>query len=91
MRTNEMSELLLHEFHSQLKAAFTNVHGAEAVANYGDVLAEHLALRETAGVLDLSFRSRLCLLGADRIEFLHGQVTNDIKVLRIGAAAMPRS
>jgi len=35
-------------------------------------------------VLDFSFRSRLCLVGADRVRFLHGQVTNDVKKLRPG-------
>lgn len=76
--------LLLHEFHQSLGARFTTVNGAEAVADYGDVLTEHATLRETAGVLDLSFRSRICLLGADRVRFLHGQVTNDVKKLRPG-------
>ena len=42
---------------------------------------EFTALTETAGLLDLSSRSRLCLLGEDRIKFLHGQVTNDINGL----------
>ena len=37
-----------------------------------------------AGVIDLSFRSRICLVGADRARFLHGQVTNDVKKLRAG-------
>lgn len=72
------------EFHQSLGARFTTVSGAEVVADYGGPLAEHRALRETAGVLDLSFRSRLCLLGADRVRFLHGQVTNDVKKLRPG-------
>ena len=39
------------------------------------------ALTETAGLLDLSNRSRLCLMGDDRVKFLHGQVTNDINGL----------
>src|ERR1700690_3470407 len=34
--------------------------------------------------MDLSSRSRICLTGADRVRFLHGQVTNDVKKLRIG-------
>ena len=42
---------------------------------------EFTALTETAGLLDLSSRSRLCLLGEDRIKYLHGQVTNDINGL----------
>jgi len=79
-----MTPLPLHEFHHSLNAEFGELNGGEIVANYGDVLAEHAALRESAGVLDLSFRSRICLTGSDRARFLHGQVTNDINRLRAG-------
>lgn len=79
-----MNRLNLHEFHQGLGGQFTTVNGAEAVAEYGDVLAEHAALSERAGVLDLGFRSRLCVTGADRARFLHGQVTNDVNRLRPG-------
>ena len=41
-------------------------------------------VHQSAGVLDLSCRSRICLTGADRVRFLHGQVTNDVKKLRVG-------
>jgi len=74
--------LPLHEFHQNLGANFTTVNEAEAVADYGDPLSEYAALRKTAGLIDFSFRSRLCLTGADRVRFLHGQVTNDVKKLR---------
>ncbi len=56
----------------------------EAVRNYGDVPREYAALSNSAGLLDLSFRSRLCVLGSDRARFLHGQVTNDVKRLQAG-------
>jgi folate-binding protein YgfZ len=79
-----MTPLPLHEFHHTLNAQFGELNGAELVASYGDVLAEHAALRESAGVVDLSFRSRICLTGADRARFLHGQVTNDVNRLRVG-------
>ncbi len=79
-----MSSLAWHEFHLGLGARFADVNGAEVVADYGDSLAEHAALRGTAGVLDLSFRGRLCVTGADRQTFLHGQVTNDVKGLTPG-------
>ncbi len=79
-----MNPLNLHEFHHGLGAQFAELAGAEVVNDYGDWLAEHAALRETAGVIDLGFRSRLCLVGADRVRFLHGQVTNDVKKLCIG-------
>src|SRR5882672_12603752 len=79
-----MERLSLHELHEAGGARFTAVNGAEVVEDYGDALAEHAALTQTAGVLDLSFRGRLCLTGADRARFLHGQVTNEIKGLKTG-------
>ena len=79
-----MSSLSLHEFHLGLGAQFGLLGDAEVVASYGDLRAEHTALHETAGVIDLSFRSRICLTGADRVRFLHGQVTNDVKRLQPG-------
>jgi folate-binding protein YgfZ len=79
-----MTPLALHEFHAALNARFTEVNGMEVVDDYGDWLAEHAALRNTAGVLDLSFRSRLVLTGADRVRLLNGQVTNNVKDLPTG-------
>ena len=82
--TAGMEQLALHALHHELKARFAELNGVEVVGDYGDVLAEHAALRASAGVQDLSFRGRICLTGADRIRFLHGQVTNDVKRLRPG-------
>jgi folate-binding protein YgfZ len=76
--------LALHSFHQDAGAHFIEVSGFEAINHYDDPAAEHAWLWESAGVLDLSFRSRICLVGADRARFLHGQVTNDIKRLRAG-------
>lgn len=79
-----MLALPLHEFHARLGAAFTPVSGAEVVAHYGDPVPEYTALRQTAAVLDLSSRGRLCVLGRDRERFLNGQVTNDVRALAEG-------
>lgn len=77
-------QLPLHEFHQALGANFSTLGGAELVADYGHPAAEYLELGAAVGVFDLSFRGRLCLTGADRGRFLHGQVTNDIKKLGFG-------
>src|SRR5271163_4294120 len=79
-----MNSLALHELHEGLGAHFAEVNGCEVVNDYGDWLAEHAALRGAAGVMDLSFRGRICLTGADRVRFLNGQVTNNVKDLRAG-------
>jgi folate-binding protein YgfZ len=77
--------LMLHQFHETRGGQFTLLNGMELVRDYGDVLAEHTALTQNVGVLDLSFRSRVCLTGNDRVRFLHGQVTNDINRLAVGS------
>ena len=79
-----MDALVLHEFHREAGARFLDLNGMEGVRDYGDAAAEYKALRETAGILDLSFRGRLCVLGADRRTFLNGQVTNNVKDLKTG-------
>jgi folate-binding protein YgfZ len=79
-----MDSLSLHPFHQNLDAHFFSLQEKEAVEHYGDIPAEYAALRQSAGVLDLSFRSRLCVLGADRRAFLNGQVTNNVKDLHPG-------
>ena len=48
-------------------------------------LEESEHLRHRAGLLDLSKRDRICLLGDDRHRFLNGQVTNNIRDLSPGA------
>jgi len=79
-----MLDLVLHELHQSLGGRLTQVGGMTAVDHYGDPDGEYGALRQTAGVLDLSFRGRLCLTGADRQRFLNGQVTNNVKDLAAG-------
>ncbi|MGD0815834.1 MAG: aminomethyltransferase family protein [Verrucomicrobiota bacterium] len=79
-----MDSLPLHDFHQARGAQFLELTGREAVAHYGDAPAEYAALRQSAGILDLSFRGRLCVLGSDRVKFLNGQVTNNVKDLRPG-------
>ncbi len=79
-----MNALALHEWHEKRRARFSDVNGQEMVLDYGDWAAEHEALMATAAVLDLSCRGRLCVVGSDRVRFLHGQVTNDIQRLGEG-------
>ena len=42
---------------------------------------EHRALREGCGLLDRSERGKLALTGPDAVEFLNGQVTNELATL----------
>ena len=53
------------------------------VSNFGDPAAEFDVL-EVAGVVPLLGTGALRLTGADRLEFLHGQVSNEVKRLHPG-------
>jgi folate-binding protein YgfZ len=79
-----MVALPLHSWHQVRGGRFDLRNGNECVADYGNPQAEYAALTQSVGLLDLSFRGRICLTGSDRVRFLHGQVTNDIKSLRPG-------
>jgi folate-binding protein YgfZ len=54
------------------------VHADSALA------AEHLVLLERCGVLDRSERGKLALTGAGAVEFLNGQVSNELATLHPG-------
>jgi folate-binding protein YgfZ len=79
-----MKSLPLRHWHEQLGAVFRNEGGEEIVGHYQSTEAEYLNLTRSAAILDFSYRGRLCLLGADREKFLHGQVTNDVLKLKTG-------
>ncbi|MBI2267345.1 MAG: aminomethyl transferase family protein [Armatimonadetes bacterium] len=59
----------------------------ESPEHFGNPEREYAALRETLGLLDCSFRGTLELEGKDRVSFLHGLVTQDIKGLKSGNCA----
>src|ERR1041384_5890076 len=48
------------------------------------VPAGYQFLTEGAGFINMSNRGRLLLTGADRQTFINGQVTNNVKDLRVG-------
>jgi folate-binding protein YgfZ len=47
--------------------------------------ADHRTITEGCGILDRSERGKLALTGPDAVEFLNGQVTNELMDLRPGA------
>ena len=53
-------------------------------ANFGSVKDEYRALRSTCGVYQLLWRRKLKLTGSDRVRWLNGMVTNNIRDLAIG-------
>jgi folate-binding protein YgfZ len=55
--------------------------GLETLASFGDPAAEFAALRHSAGVSTLDTQGKLALTGEDRVRWLNGMVTNNIRDL----------
>ena len=65
-------------------AQFAEYQGWEVPASFGSLETEYRALKEAAGLLDLSHRGRLSVSGEDAPRFLHGMVTNEVQDLPPG-------
>ena len=59
---------------------------ATSAADFGDPHAEIAAVREGTILADLSDNALLAITGDDATAFLHGQFTNDVQSLQVGAA-----
>src|SRR5271169_1258306 len=65
-------------------ASVGEYRGASTAARFGDPQAEFAALRTGCGVYDLGFRAQISLTGVDRVRWLNGMVTNNIRDLAAG-------
>jgi folate-binding protein YgfZ len=83
-----MRQLPLSDLHRSADATLAESDGAECVASYGPAAERSLAARGGAGLVDLSDRARLVVTGPDRIAWLQGMLTNDIKGLAAGQGCL---
>lgn len=58
--------------------------GAQTALAFSDPRSELCALRSGCGVYDLGWRAKIVLTGADRIRWMNGMVTNNIRDLPLG-------
>jgi aminomethyltransferase len=56
--------------------------GAETAARFGDVNAEFATLTREAGVYDLGWRAKIKVMGEDRVRWMNGMVTNNVRDLK---------
>ncbi len=82
-----MRDLLLRPEHDFAGAIFRSEAGWNVPAGYGSIDTEVRAVRAAAGIIDLSDRAKIELTGSERIPFLDGLVTADIKVVAPGTSA----
>ncbi|MGA8270264.1 MAG: glycine cleavage T C-terminal barrel domain-containing protein [Candidatus Sulfotelmatobacter sp.] len=58
--------------------------GTETAACFSDAQVEFDAMRNGCGIYDLGFRARISLTGDDRVRWMNGMVTNNIRDLAAG-------
>lgn len=78
------TRLALHAVHRDLGAVFDDRCGWELPSHYGDPAAEHRAVRQAAGLIDCEAVGKIEVTGRDRVAFLQGMLTNDVKILEPG-------
>lgn len=69
-------------------ATFSACEGWNKPADYGDWLAEYRAVWQTAGLLDRCELGRLAISGSDRLSWLQGMVSNDVRSLGQGQGSV---
>ena len=76
----------LHEEHQKLGASFTDFGGWDMPLKYGRELAEHRAVREAAGLFDLSHMGEVWIAGAQAVTFLNTALVGNFAVMAVGRA-----
>ena len=76
----------LHDLHAQLGASFTDFGGWDMPLKYGSELAEHRAVRESAGLFDLSHMGEVRVSGADAAAFLDFALLAKYSIVKVGRA-----
>lgn len=71
----------LYDCHVALGAKMVDFHGWEMPLHYGSQLEEHLAVRQEAGIFDVSHMTIVEVLGAGGRQFLRKLLTNDVDQL----------
>jgi folate-binding protein YgfZ len=74
---------LLAELHQRNGAIFDEQDGWRLPDHFGDAAVEYRAVRDAAGLFDLSHRALLQFTGPDRVSFLQGMLSNDVRMLNL--------
>ena len=76
----------LYGRHEDRGAKFTEFGGWEMPVEFDSITAEHTAVRESAGIFDVSHMGEIALSGPDAEALLQRLTTNDVSALDPGDA-----
>ena len=81
-----ISQIPLHAFHTEQGARFVNFGGWNMPVQYSGILEEHRAVREAAGLFDVSHMGEFRISGVDAARFLDRLLVNSISKMVVGKA-----
>ena len=84
--TQALKRTALHAQHEALGANFTDFGGWDMPLKYGSELAEHKAVRSTAGLFDLSHMGEVYLTGPEAGVALNTALAGNLSIMKVGKA-----
>ena len=81
-----MKTTALTSEHEALGAKLVDFAGFRMPIQYHSIRGEHMRVRQTVGVFDVSHMGEFFVTGADREEFLQRVTVNDVKGMAVGQA-----
>ncbi|GLX81487.1 glycine cleavage system aminomethyltransferase GcvT [Thalassotalea eurytherma] len=82
------NKTVLHAKHLESGAKMVDFHGWEMPINYGSQIEEHHAVRQDAGMFDVSHMTIVDVEGDDAKAFLRKLVINDVDKLNVAGKAL---
>ncbi|NLV34593.1 MAG: glycine cleavage system aminomethyltransferase GcvT, partial [Clostridiaceae bacterium] len=71
----------LTSVHESLRARMVDFGGFYMPVQYTSIIEEHNAVRNQAGIFDVSHMGEIAVKGKDTIRYINNLVTNDISVI----------
>ncbi|GGP36506.1 aminomethyltransferase [Shewanella algicola] len=82
------SKTVLFNKHLESKAKMVDFHGWEMPINYGSQIEEHHAVRQDAGMFDVSHMTVVDVTGSEACAFLRKLLANDVAKLTVPGKAL---
>jgi aminomethyltransferase len=76
----------LHDVHQNLGARMMGFGGFDMPVQYSSIIEEHMAVREDAGLFDVSHMGELLIRGPEALDLIQSLITNDASKLYDGRA-----
>ena len=81
-----MKRTPLYDVHRALGARMISFAGFEMPVMYSSIIEEHMAVRERAGIFDVSHMGEIFVSGQDAAKFLQWITSNEVDKMKVGRA-----